>query len=59
MSDTTVEKIETSLSSIEIAKNSKSIVYKVKVYDEDPYKAKEKATLIFDTLEIKYKDTVV
>jgi uncharacterized protein YjhX (UPF0386 family) len=42
-------------SSVEIAKTSKSITYKVKCYNNNPDNAKDKAVEIFDQLKEKYQ----
>lgn len=42
-------------SSVEIAKTSKSITYKVKCYNCNPDAARDKAVEIFDELQEKYQ----
>jgi uncharacterized protein YjhX (UPF0386 family) len=44
-------------SSVEIAKTSKSVTYKVKCYNSNPDAARDKAVEIFNDLQEKYKVT--
>jgi len=47
---------ETSISSVEISKNSKGTTFKVKCYNPDIEEAKKKAVEIYDSLKAKYPE---
>ena len=47
---------ETSISSVEISKNSKGTTFKVKCYNPDIEEAKKKAIEIFENLKVRYPE---
>ena len=47
---------ETSISSVEISKNSKGTTFKVKCYNPDIEEAKKKAIKIYESLRAKYPE---
>ena len=49
-----MQKVETGLSSVKISKKSTGINFEIKVYDEKPEKAEQKANQIYKRLEKKY-----
>ncbi|MFP4017790.1 MAG: hypothetical protein ACLFUH_00930 [Bacteroidales bacterium] len=49
-----MQKIETGLSSVKISKKSTGVNFEIKVYDEKPEKAEQKANQIYKRLEKKY-----
>ncbi len=56
MNNETTVTSDTSISSVEISKNSKGTTYKVKCYNVDIAEAKKKAIEIYESLKAKYPE---
>lgn len=54
----TEQTTETGVSSVSLVKNSKGVNIGVKVYNENPTEAKDRAETLFDALSKKYSDNV-